>query len=137
MGFFDTNADILDLRDVVTAGREYLETWQDAEADQNDRDEAKAALDELDKVHSDLALGGKGYDGMLDALAEYAEDEPTLIAADYFETYAQELAEELGMVQSDAAWPARHIDWEAAANELLQDYNEVTLEGHDYYIRAV
>ena len=137
MGFFDTNADVLDLRDIVTAGREYLETWQDKDTDPIERDEALEALNELDKVHSDLGLGGKGYDGMLDALEEYANDEPTLIAADYFETYAEQLAEELDLIPSDAAWPVRHIDWEAAATELLTDYNEVEIEGHAYYIRAV
>lgn len=32
--------------------------------------------------------------------------------------YAQELAEDCGMVPDDAAWPMRHIDWEAAWREL-------------------
>lgn len=32
--------------------------------------------------------------------------------------YAQELAEDCGMVPDDAAWPMRHIDWKAAWREL-------------------
>lgn len=137
MGFFDTSADVLDLRDVVEAGREYFETWADDDATPDDRQEAYEALQELDRVQISLGLGGIGYAGALDALEAYANDEPTLIAESYFETYAEELAEELGMIQQDAGWPSRHIDWEAAANELRQDYNEVELEGHTYLIRAV
>lgn len=137
MSFFDTSADMLDLRDVVEAGRQYFETWADDESDPDDRQEAYEALQELDQVQISLGLGGISYAGALDVLSEYAENEPTLIAEDYFETYARELAEDIGAVRSDAEWPIRHIDWEAAANELLDDYSEVTLEGHRYYIRTV
>ena len=89
-------------------------------------------------VASDLGLGaGSTYDELVDAIETYANDEPTAVAVDYIETYARELADDLGMLPKDAEWPARHIDWEAAASELLLDYNEFTLEGETYYIRSV
>lgn len=53
----------------------------------------------------------------------------------YFEDYAQELAEDCGMVNSDTNWPNNHIDWTAAANELLYDYTEVVFDGVTYYTR--
>lgn len=58
-----------------------------------------------------------------------------LIAESDFEEYAEELAEECGMVNSDAGWPNNCIDWEKAARELAQDYSLVTFRGTDYYWR--
>jgi hypothetical protein len=63
---------------------------------------------------------------------EYGE---TIIADSHFEEYAQELAEDCGMVPKDLAWPCTHIDWEAAAEALKQDYACVTLEGNEFWIR--
>lgn len=62
--------------------------------------------------------------------------EPTLIADDEFEEYAQELAEELDLIPRDAQWPASCIDWEKAADELRQDYTSITYDGDDYYMRS-
>ena len=78
----------------------------------------------------------------LEALTEEAEsatsewhDGATLIHADYFADYAKELAEDIGAIDRDAEWPLNHIDWEAAADELLQDYSTVDFDGQDYYVR--
>lgn len=46
----------------------------------------------------------------------------SVIADSYFQDYAQELADDCGMVDGAAGWPLRHIDWAAAAEELKQDY---------------
>jgi hypothetical protein len=59
----------------------------------------------------------------------------TLIPEDEFQDYAHELAEELGAIDDNAAWPYSCIDWEQAANELSQDYTSVTFDGTDYYVR--
>ena len=59
----------------------------------------------------------------------------TLIRDSYFQEYAQELAEDCGDVKADAGWPGRHIDWEAAADELKQDYTEVDFDGVAYWVR--
>jgi hypothetical protein len=60
----------------------------------------------------------------------------TLIREDYFVTYAQDLAEDIGAIGRDMQWPLSHIDWEAAADALKVDYTEVELGGHTYYVRA-
>lgn len=76
------------------------------------------------------------------ALQEEAEGSPdwqygeTLIRDDYFEDYARELAEDIGAVNPDAAWPLSFIDWEAAADALRSDYFSVTFEGETYWIRG-
>lgn len=64
--------------------------------------------------------------------------EPTLIAEDDFEEYAEELATDLGYIDDEQGnrWPFNHIDWEAAADELKQDYTTVEYDGDTYYIRS-
>jgi hypothetical protein len=75
-------------------------------------------------------------------LAKEAEGSPdwehgeTLIRDSYFEDYARELAEDTGMVKGDEDWPLRHIDWEAAADELKNDYFSVDFDGVEYWIRS-
>lgn len=78
----------------------------------------------------------------LRSLREGAESSPdweygeTLIRDSYFEEYARDLAEDIGAIQKDAAWPNNHIDWEAAADALKQDYSCVSFDGVDFWIRA-
>lgn len=59
-----------------------------------------------------------------------------LIRDSYFETYAQELADDCGMINSDAGWPNNCIDWERAARELQMDYTSVDFDGVTYWIRS-
>lgn len=59
----------------------------------------------------------------------------TLIRESHFQDYAQELAEDIGAINSDAGWPNQHIDWEAAADALLIDYTSTEFEGVTYYYR--
>ena len=47
-----------------------------------------------------------------------ARDGFTLIRDTYFEDYAEELADDLGLINRDASWPNSCIDWERAAREL-------------------
>ncbi len=78
----------------------------------------------------------------LEALAEEASGSPdwphgeTLIRASYFETYAQDLADDLGYIKADVHWPYNCIDWERAARELQMDYTSVDFDGVDYWIRS-
>jgi antirestriction protein len=62
----------------------------------------------------------------------------TLIRCTYFKDYAQELAEDCGMVTKDSNWPNRHgyIDWDRAARDLQVDYTSVDYDGIEYWIRA-
>ena len=78
----------------------------------------------------------------LEALAEDAQSSPdweygeTLIHEGYFEKYARELAEDIGVIDSQTEWPLYCIDWEWAARELKLDYMAVDFAGVTYYIRA-
>lgn len=60
----------------------------------------------------------------------------TFIRDSYFTTYAQELAEDIGAVDSEASWPAYCIDWERAARELRMDYTSYEFAGVTYWARA-
>lgn len=60
----------------------------------------------------------------------------TFISYDHFEQYAQELAEDIGAVNPDAAWPLGYIDWERAAAELRMDYTSFEFRGTTYWARS-
>lgn len=81
------------------------------------------------------------YDA-LKALAEEGESlsdwtyGEALIRESYFETYAQELAEDIGAIDKNATWPNNYIDWEKATEALLQDYTAIEFDGVTYYARG-
>lgn len=75
-----------------------------------------------------LAEQGEGYGDWV-----YGE---MLIRDSYFQEYAQELAEDIGAIGQNEQWPLRHIDWEAAADELKQDYMSLDFDGVEYWMRA-
>lgn len=58
-----------------------------------------------------------------------------LIRESHFTDYAQQLAEDCGMVNSNAKWPNNCIDWELAARDLKVDYSIVEIDGVTYYFR--
>ena len=70
--------------------------------------------------------------------AQYAPDwehGETLIRDTYFKTYAQDLAEDCGMIDDSAKWPNSCIDWDHAARELQYDYTAVDFGGVTYWTR--
>lgn len=56
-----------------------------------------------------------------------------LIRHSHFKDYAQELAEDRGMLENASSWPLTCIDWEQAARELQYDYSRVDFRGVTYY----
>ena len=104
-----------------------------------------AQLEELTADGAPRLLWDEGDDGQelkaLRALADQCEDGgnwwhgETLIRESYFETYAQELADDIGAIPKDARWPCTCIDWEQAARELKQDYTSVDFDGVTYWVR--
>jgi antirestriction protein len=124
MSTFDKFDDIIDSRDVIARIEELREERQElAEADWDASDEA----DEL---------------RILEALASEGECSPdwehgeTLIRESYFQEYAQELAEECGMLPDNLTWPCTCIDWEQAAHELRFDYSAIEFDDVTYLIRS-
>ena len=81
---------------------------------------------------------------LLDRIAAHGGDEewrgdwyPLELISDHtFEEYAQELAEDIGLVDSSAAWPNSYIDWEAAAAALQHDYSSVEFDEVTYWHRS-
>jgi antirestriction protein len=109
--------DIIDSRDVI-------ERIEELEAIEEPNDEEKEELAAL------LALAEEG-----EGLADWQYGE-TLIRNSYFETYAEELAEDIGAIGKDTQWPLSFIDWEAAANALKQDYTAIEFDGVTYWGRS-
>jgi hypothetical protein len=120
---FSNGADILDSRQIIER-IEYLESFvEDENSDPDDLDAARRELSILQR----LAEEGR-----------YADDWQygvTMIRDSYFENYAQETAEDCGMINREVRWPYTCIDWERAAQELQQDYSSVGFDGVTYWIR--
>lgn len=55
-------------------------------------------------------------------------------AEHYAEEYAEEFAYDTGAVER-GSWVERYIDWEKAADDLKEDYTEVEILGHTFYLR--
>ncbi len=74
----------------------------------------------------------------IEALEDCCEDwlyGATFIREDYFEEYAQQLAEDTGSYSPRCDWPLTYIDWTSAAEALSQDYQSVEFMGSSYYVR--
>lgn len=63
-------------------------------------------------------------------VANWASEAEEAYQGDYADDadFAQNLADDLGLVNADAGWPAGYIDWEWAARDLMMDYFES--DGH-------
>jgi antirestriction protein len=114
--------DLIDIRDVIARVEELRDI------DQPDVDE----LRELASLN-DFLEECKGNGG--DEQWEGDWYPVTCIRDSYFENYAQELAEDIGSIKSDAQWPYTCIDWEKAARELQMDYTSVEFDGITYWVR--
>lgn len=127
------NQDILDVRDIIERV-EWLESDEAKDSKEYQEKEIEEFEEELKTLMAFLdELKGNGGDH------EWRGDwyPVTLIADDYFEDYAQELAEDIGDVPRDGSlnWPFNHIDWEAAAQALQMDYMEFDFDGQIYWGR--
>lgn len=130
-----TNCDnVIDSRDVIERIEELREQFTfDLEDADSVIQMSKLGADDTEELEELASLL------KLQAEAEcYAPDwhhGATLIREDYFQEYAQVLAEDIGAVNRDAKWPNNCIDWEQAAEELKVDYTTVEFSGTTYYVR--
>lgn len=150
--------EMIDSRDVI-ARIEELEGEREAlVADLNDAKEHPAMSDDA----NDPAAIVKAENAVMDAMAalaawddenadelatlkklaeegaDYAADweyGETLIRDSYFKYYAMELADDIGAIPANAAWPLTCIDWGQAARELQMDYTAVDFGGVRYWVR--
>lgn len=132
----DNRADVLDVRNLIERIEELRKQRDEAEAEalaghagwgygHAEREE----LAELESFVEDLR--GNGGDHEWDG----SWFPVTLIRDSYFRDFAEEFAEDIGAINSDAAWPVRYIDWEAAAEALQMDYTAFDYAGVTYWGR--
>lgn len=130
----DLTADTIDVRDIIARVEELRKDRDGYDAD---------ALDAWRENYPGDEEELKGLEDILDDLKGNGGDEQwegswypvTLIRDSYFETYAQELAEDTCEMGKAEGWPFRHIDWTAAAKELEQDYSTTEIDGVEYLFR--
>ena len=101
----------------------------------------------IDEIESQLAgIAGplepsqdlKNLKALVDEAVSYSsdwQDGAALIRGTYFVEYAEELADDIGAIDRNLGWPMMHIDWEAAAQDLKQDYTAVDFAGVEYWVR--
>jgi len=147
--FDELDSDKTDAETAIEDAREALATYQAEHPAIEGQDETQAES----YLQEDLATAEKaleewqdGPDGeeytVLEKLIDQCEGYgdwrhgETLIADSYFETYAQELADEIGRIDKRASWPLNCIDWAQAADELKADYTEVDFDGSIYWMRS-
>lgn len=132
----DLRADVIDVRGIIARVLEL----RDEREEYNEKMGSPDAWDGVpDGEPEELGM----LEGILSELAGYGGDEEfegdwypiTLIAESYFQEYAQDLAEECGMVDTSARWPMTCIDWEQAARELQMDYSSIEIRGFTYWYR--
>jgi hypothetical protein len=129
---------IIDSRDVIARIEHLRAEWAESTGESPDDfelsgDDWKVGLgdEEGEEMVALLELEKEGAD----YFADWAYGE-TLVADDYFEQYAEELADDLGLLPKEAAWPCSYIDWERAAEALKMDYISIEFGDVTYWGRA-
>ena len=135
--------DVLDSRNIIERLEELQET-RDALLEQFEGMPENAGVDFGNWVRNQVGFSSEEYDELLalETLCEDGEGATSdgihgaqLIRDSYFETHAQEVAEECGMIDKNATWPNTCIDWEKAASELQWDYTSVEFGNVTYWVR--
>ena len=112
----------MDIDAILNRKNELIELRDDADHEFQDYEQEE--LDALLELESEIG-----------SLEDAARNGAQFIDEDYFVEYAKELAFDIGAVSNDVEWPCYHIDWDAAAEDLKQDYTEVEFDGNDYLVR--
>lgn len=150
--FFDSR-DLIERLEELESERSDLESEledcqeaHEAAVKAGDTAAALAAGEEVQKAADDINEWDDDNLDELEVLREaneqgenYAPDwtyGETVIDERYFEEYAKELAYDIGALRGNEQWPHNHIDWEAAASELLNDYTEIDIGDRTYLVRS-
>ncbi len=133
---FSNSDDTIDSRDVIERISELEDELECCVVDEENatvasEDGETDLTDEYEELQVLKALAGEAEG--------YADDWShgvVLIKESYFTEYAQQLAEDIGAIDTDSLrWPACHIDWNAAADALKIDYTEVNFDGTTFLSR--
>ena len=111
------------------------EKQREAKAEKKTGDDAilekmsEEGIDEsqLEAVKAYISLGIESDDGFENFEEAYSGE----FSSD--QEFAQQQAEDLGLINEAATWPNNCIDWEQAARELMYDYSEAD----GYYFRNI
>lgn len=146
-----TSDDIIDSRDVLERIKELegeyvsdddlrlldreVEGSTDTFDDLDDEELKKLADDGTSEAEELITL--RALEEEIDNNAgENCSDGVTLIRDSYFIQYAEQLADDIGAIDSNAGWPLNCIDWEKAADELKSDYTSIDYDGAEYWVRS-
>lgn len=124
-------ADIIDVRDIISRIEELENEMQGEIPDGTtwaDTEQAEE-LATLTAIMEDL----KGNGGDEQWRGDWYP--VTLIRDSYFRGYAQDLADDCGLIDHTAGWPMNCIDWDKAARELQYDYTSTEIAGVTYWYR--
>ncbi len=135
----DNSDDIIDSRRVIERIEELeseLETLSEGARGADEKAGTLAPVsDEYHDAHCEL-LALKALEAQAEGYAaDWHHGCCTLIRDSYFETYAQELAEDIGAIDKNASWPNTCIDWKMAARDLQMDYTAVEFGDVTYWVR--
>lgn len=128
MANFDQYGDIIQVEDIAARieelqGADYLGEAEDlGEAESEELAELLALMGELQGCGGYFKWRGEWYPGFL-------------IRDSHFQDYAQELAEDCGLLENATSWPLNCIDWEQAARELKYDYSCADFRGVTLWFR--
>ena len=136
----DNTQDVLDSREII--GR-----IEELEAERADLVSEATDDTNVEIAAAKTALADWDEDNLVEldalkSLAEQASSSPdwqygeTLVRDSHFTIYAEELAEDCGMLDHKATWPYTCIDWDLAVRDLKMDYYCVDFDGIDYWVRA-
>ena len=117
---YDLDDDLIDSRDVFSA----LDAVSDSDG---------MPLEGCEDEHAEHRAF---WDAIVSAFGESAAEEGLILVADsYFVEYAEQLADDLGLIPEAHSWPASYIDWEAAARDLQMDYTCFEFQGCIFWVR--
>lgn len=63
------------------------------------------------------------------------KDGITFVKDSYFEEFAEDEADQLGLIENVNQWPYNCIDWSKASDQLQIDYSSVEFDGETYWYR--
>ncbi len=112
--------------------RQIIDRIEELENANTDDNGVTAFLDEDEKDEYDQL---KTIENDCEGYAPDWQYGTTFISDGAFVDYAEEVAQDIGAIDSDFGWPLGYIDWEAAADALKMDYTSVTIDGEDWWYR--
>lgn len=120
--------------ELVSERDDLREAISDSETSE-EREQAEAALAEWEAENLKDLESVEAFAEDCENCADDWVHGVALIAESYFQEYAKQLAEDIGAVDRDAPWPLSRIDWDAAADDLKQDYTAVEWDDCTFFVR--